>query len=325
MNTISSIEQFLSKHNIQIPARDFVEIVSNIYHKYESQQYDDSHFSIELAIPYWKKVLADIDTQIHDKSNLRILDFGCGTGFATEQILHSNLKNKCSQLVCYDLSPDMIEVCKNKFKSHQKITYLSNREGFENLKNQSGKFDMIVCNSLIHHILDHQLLFKVFEDSLTDNGILIIGHEPNKNFYLNSNLQKVSSIYRIYKKYINKIKRIFGVEKKIVRELDKRTLTYNELLSKGYITNSFPDYLIQKFVDIHVPMSSLKKQPWGEMGFNKLFFDKNIGNLRLVNQLSYNHIKDEQAYKSVFWKSISKILQKKYPNDGADAIFILKK
>jgi 2-polyprenyl-3-methyl-5-hydroxy-6-metoxy-1,4-benzoquinol methylase len=326
MNTIQLIEQFLVENNIKLSARDFVETVSNIYHKHESQQYDDSHFSIELAIPYWKKTLLDLEVQLNGKKDLQVLDFGCGTGFATEQILNSNFKKACSQLVCYDLSPDMIDVCKEKFKSVPNISYLSNREGFENLKNKSGKFDVIVCNSLIHHILDHQLLFDVFEESLTENGILIIGHEPNTNFYNNIVLKRISQSYRVYKKLLNKTKSIFGVKKKYTKENDKHALTYNELLEKGYISKSFPDYLIQKFVDIHVPMSTLKIQPWGELGFNAAFFSAISSNkFQVIQQLSYNHIKDEQAYKSFFWKSISKLMQKRYPNDGADAIFVLKK
>jgi 2-polyprenyl-3-methyl-5-hydroxy-6-metoxy-1,4-benzoquinol methylase len=326
MNTIQLIEQFLVENNIKLSARDFVETVSNIYHKYESQQYDDSHFSIELAIPYWKKTLLDLEAQLNGKKDLRVFDFGCGTGFATEQILNSNFKKACSQLVCYDLSPDMVDVCKEKFKLIPNISYLSNREGFENLKNQSGKFDVIVCNSLIHHILDHQLLFDVFEESLTENGILIIGHEPNKNFYLNSNLQKVSSLYRVYKKIVNRFKSTFGIKSRVKKGNDICSLTYKELVSNGIVSSSFPDYIIQKFVDIHVPMSTLKIQPWGELGFNAAFFSAISNNkFQVMQQLSYNHIKDQQAYKSLFWTSISKLMQKRYPNDGADAIFVLKK
>jgi 2-polyprenyl-3-methyl-5-hydroxy-6-metoxy-1,4-benzoquinol methylase len=85
---------------------------------------------------------------------------------------------------------------------------LSDSEGFEILKNKIGKFDYIMCNALIHHILDHKELFKIFDDSLADNGILIIGHEPNKNFYTNSVLQKVSSVYRIFKRITNKIQKV---------------------------------------------------------------------------------------------------------------------
>lgn len=326
MNTVKLINDFLNEYNIKFTAHDFVEITSNVYHKFEAEKYDYSHYSIELSIPYWRKTLIELEVLLQKKDNLRMLDFGCGTGFATEQVLNSSLKDKFSKIICYDLSPDMIQICNQKFNTINSIEYLSDRSGFENLKNETGKFDVIICNSLIHHILDHKELFKVFKDSLTENGIVIIGHEPNKNFYQNKTLQRVSNIYRLYKKAMAKLGSFFTTMSITIEDSDVCKLTYDKLIEKEYITETFPKYIIQKFIDIHVPMNTLKKQPWGELGFNKDFFKiSSENNLQVINQISYNHIKDQQAYKSLLWRAIAKILQKIYPNDGADAIFVLIK
>lgn len=322
MSTIKEIELFLKSKNVKTPVREFVGITSNIYHKFESEIYDSCHFSIELSIPHWQKVLNNLE--IKNNKSLNILDFGCGTGFVTNQIIKSCFFNDNINITCYDLSPDMIEVCKSKFSKYPNINYLSNTEGFEILKNKIGKFDVIMCNALIHHILDHKKLFRAFDDALVENGILIIGHEPNKNFYNNAVLQKVSYVFRIQKKIIRKLKKVF--QSKNSTSTDISLMTYEELLNRKLIDSSFPKELIQKLIDIHVPMSTLNKQPWGELGFDVDFFKRESENKFVVkDQVSYNHIKDQQAYKYFFWNNVSKVLANFYPKDGADVIYILKK
>lgn len=326
MQTKQLISDFLKKHEINVPVGDFVEITSNIYHKYEAKDYDNFHFGIKLSEPYWERTLLRVQNLVQEKDSLKLLDFGCGTGFATEQILKSRLKNKCSQITCYDLSQDMVAECKKKFGAFSEINFLSDREGFEELKKNNGNFDVIICNALIHHILDHETLFELFDDSLTKDGILIIGHEPNRSFYQNIILQGVSKVYRLYKKGSNKITRKLLLKNSLPKSFDLCDLTYKHLLKEGYISKTFPKQIIQKFVDIHVPMSTLKKQPWGELGFNKDFFQQvSKGKLQVIEHFSYNHIKDQQAYKSKVWIFISKGLQFLFPKDGADVIFMIQK
>ena len=322
MDTIKAIELFLKNNNVEVSTTDFIRLTSNIYHKFESERYDISHFSIELSIPHWQKVLNNLN--VSEGKNLNVLDFGCGTGFVTDQIINSSFFNEDINITCYDLSPDMVEVCEKKFSKFQNINYLSDSEGFEILKNKIGKFDVIICNALIHHVLDHKELFRIFDESLVDNGILIIGHEPNKNFYKNLALQKVSSTFRIFKKITNKIKKV-SIDKKPLQE-DLCLMTYEELLEKKIIKTDFPKNLIQKLIDIHVPMSTLSVQPWGELGFDADFFKRETENKFIIKkQITYNHIKDQQAYKSFFWRNVSKVLEKSYPDDGADVIFVLKR
>jgi 2-polyprenyl-3-methyl-5-hydroxy-6-metoxy-1,4-benzoquinol methylase len=326
MTTIQLIEKFLLDNDISLPVHDFVATTSNIYHGYESEYYDSLHYSIELSKPFWNDTLDDLVNVLSNSQNLKVLDFGCGTGFATAQVLQSELKNKCEKIICYDLSPDMVKVCANKFKNVHNITYLSDQEGFENLKKSTEKIDVILCNALVHHVLDHKELFGMFDELLSENGVLIIGHEPNKNFYQNKFLQTISTIYRFNKKCKNKITRLFQSKKDKKNGKDISLLTYNKLLENGYIQQQFPKYMIQKLVDIHVPMSTLATQPWGELGFDQNFFSTISANrFEVVKQRSYNHIKDQEAYKSVFWRSISRIIEKIYPKDGADSIFVLKK
>ena len=322
MSTIQAIELFLKNNSVKISANEFVKVASNIYHKYESESYDIRHYGMDLCGPHWQKVLNNLKNS--DKKELNVLDFGCGTGFVTNQIINSSFYNTEIKITCYDLSPDMIEVCKSKFSKFNNINYLSDSEGFKVLKNEIGKFDVIMCNALLHHVLDHKELFRIFDDSLVDNGVLIIGHEPNKNFYKNTVLQKVSSVFRLTKKITNKLKKLSSGKKPLQKDI--RLMTYEELLEKNIIQANFPINFMQKLIDIHVPMCTLAEQPWGELGFDGDFFKREAENKFIIKeQISYNHIKDQLAYKSSLWRTISKGLEKLYPKDGADVIFVLKK
>lgn len=326
MKTIDQISQYLQQYQIKSSTEDFIAIVSNIYHDFESKTYDEKHTSIKHGEKYWKQTTDFVSEYFKNKNNLSFLDFGCGTGFASEQVTNNkNLENKISKIYCYDLSESMVEECKKKFSNNMKFNFYANKSGFAELVKDNATYDIVTCNALLHHILEPDKLLFQFSEVLKKDGILIIGHEPNKAFYKNKALQLVTNTYRYYKKGLNKIGKII---KKTGSESsqDLTTLTYSKLVSQNQITKDFPKQIIPKLVDIHVPMGNLKKQPWGELGFDADFVVKNTHHsFVLLKQISYNHIKDQNAYNSLFWRSISRVLESVYPTNGADTILIFKK
>ena len=126
MSHKEKIQAYLSQANVQLSVDEFVSVTSNIYHGYEAENYDERHFSIEYSTKYWSKVTDYMDGYFAEKRGLAVLDFGCGTGFATDQIIHSELNSKIGMLSCYDLSEAMIAVCKSKFIGDNRITYFIN-------------------------------------------------------------------------------------------------------------------------------------------------------------------------------------------------------
>ncbi len=326
MSTINKIDNYLKQFKLKSSTEEFISIVSNIYHDFESSTYDEKHLSIKKGEKYWRLTSDFVLENFKNKKDLMYLDFGCGTGFASNQVSkNKNLENIISKIYCYDLSESMIYECKKKFLENQKFNFYSNKNGYQELLKDNKKFDLITCNALLHHILEPDLLVEELSDLLNKDGILIVGHEPNKEFYKSTTLQLVTKTYRLYKNGLNKLKKIF-IKNKPDFEFDLINLTYNELLKKDLIPENFPKNIIPKLVDIHVPMGNLKKQPWGELGFNKDFIIKNSHkSLVLLNQISYNHIKDQNAYSSIFWTGISNLLEYFYPKKGADTILIFKK
>lgn len=315
------MQDYLSGFNVRLSVGEFTSVTSNIYHSYEARNYDERHFSIEYSKKYWSKVTRYLSKYFENKQQVSVLDFGCGTGFATERLLLSGLNSQINRLSCYDLSEDMVAVCRQKFGADPRLSFFSNDDGRETMLATKQKYDIIVCNALMHHILEPEFVFALINELLEPGGIFVMGHEPNKRFYNNSILQSASKIFRVYKK-INR--RLFGKKRKTTEDI--AVLTQKELVQKGMVPVDFPVTIIPKFVDIHVPLSNYAVQPWGENGFDLAYVNHYLAsNFGLIAQITYSHIKDQEAYKSFVWRNIAGLLAKVYPKDGADAIFVFKK
>ena len=78
-----------------------------------------------------------------DLTGARILDAGCGTG-----VLSRMLDERGAEVVSVDISDKLIEVAKNRSRSHRRIEYFAG-----DMKEKSfGNFDYIIAmDSLIHY------------------------------------------------------------------------------------------------------------------------------------------------------------------------------
>lgn len=314
------MRDYLSGHGVAMDASEFISVTSNIYHAHEAQNYDERHFSIAYSKKYWKKVTDYLDHYFNQDQPF-VLDFGCGTGFATEQLLGSALNPRIANIACYDLSADMVAVCRQKFGSDKRLSFFADQVGYAQMRDQGKKFDIIVCNALMHHIPEPSAVFEMIGELLRPGGIFVMGHEPNRQFYNNKVLHHLSNVFRLYKRSSRKL---FG--RKTATGKDIADLTHKELVAKGIVPADFPVRIIPKFVDIHVPLSNYAVQPWGEIGFDLAYINGYLDNrFELVTQISYSHIKDQEAYRSVVWKGIAGLFEKLYPQSGADAIFLFKK
>ena len=90
-----------------------------------------------------KMLLAILEKLPKDLKGSRILDAGCGTG-----VLSRMLDERGAEVVAVDISDKLIEVAKNRSRSHRNIEYFSG-----DMKEQSfGNFDYIIAmDSLIHY------------------------------------------------------------------------------------------------------------------------------------------------------------------------------
>lgn len=331
---IEKIEKYLNENNYEIKesVNDFVGKVSNIYHEIESKNYNKLHkVMFDIASNYWDIIIKENQTSFNN--NMVVLDYGCGTGFAIDKLLKSDIKSKVKKVICYDLSKHMIDECKkNITKNHSEINnlefeFLSGNEGRKII--DSHKYDLIITNALLHHLVDLKSFFNFIQLNLNSKGIFIVGHEPNTNFYNNDILIKKTKSFQKYKKIKNRLRLNTILVKLKIKKIATENIivaTNNKLISNKLINKNLPNKIIPKLVDIHVPIGLSKKQVWGEIGFNAdLILNNYLTNFNLLDVKSYFHIKDYKAYKSFYWKKIIRSLEKKYPDDGADCIMIFKK
>lgn len=109
-----------------------------------------------------------IEDHLASLSNLgKTIEFGCGNGKYTKYILAET-----DYMTATDVSPDMLEVVKNKFKGTNKVTfeladcYAANYE--------RSSYDTVFMANLIHVVLEPARALKEAERLLRKGGRLIL-------------------------------------------------------------------------------------------------------------------------------------------------------
>ncbi len=113
-------------------------------------------------------IAALLEKKITPKPSLRALEYGAGTG-----ILSFMLKDKFSEIVLMDSSREMIRVCEEKkefFSANhvQPLWFDLEHNDYE------GKFDIIYCQMVLHHVMNTDLILSKFHSLLNPGGILAI-------------------------------------------------------------------------------------------------------------------------------------------------------
>ncbi len=325
--TPEKIKVSLNNQNIHANVPEFVEVVSNIYHQYEASVYDISQISLSNSVWSWQMALKDIQPSLIKP--IRVLDYGAGTGFATLQVLQSPLRALVKEVVCYDLSPAMIDICREKMKAfpHVAFTFLSDVTGRSKLAEEKP-FDLVVTNALLHHLLEVESFVQHIRQWVAPSGYYIAGHEPNYNFYVNEKLVEATRKFQQYKRLRQRLTWRYWMHKTGIQKSfhDLVTLTNQELIKRKLIVSPIPRNYLHKLVDIHVPFGISVNQPWGEIGFQDTKILRWLGNdFEMTGMYTYSHIKDGLADNDLFWRKRLQKLRKQYPHDGADALMIFKR
>jgi SAM-dependent methyltransferase len=327
MTTQGKIAERLQPYTVKGSVPEFIESVSNVYHRFESDVYDASQVSLRDSEKSWQKALHAIQPELPGK--LRLLDYGAGTGFATLQVLNSSLGPFISEVVCFDLSPAMIKICSEKMNSYPDVTFtfLADVSGRQELENQQP-FNLVVTNAFLHHLLDVEGFLKQVRQYVAASGFYMAGHEPNYNFYVNEELVQVTRAFQRYKRIRQRLTLRYWLLKAGIKKSnpDLATLVNQELLRSGLSEQSIPANLLHKLVDIHVPFGISTDQPWGEIGFKDSTVAQWLGSdFEWKGTYTYSHIKDGLANRDWYWKKRLPHLEATYPLDGADALMVFRK
>lgn len=104
------------------------------------------------------------------KENAKILDIGTGTGILISYLLEKSP----SKLVGVDISENMIEVAKEKYKDNNVKFAVSDIMDFN-----EDKYDYIFIYSAYPHFKDKEKLFEHLSKLLNNDGKIVIAHSQS--------------------------------------------------------------------------------------------------------------------------------------------------
>jgi len=103
------------------------------------------------------------------KSEMKVLEIGCGTGFFTEMFAKTK-----ARIVAVDISADLLEIARQRGLPTDQVQFLEKR--FEDC-DIDGPFDAIIGSSILHHLDIEAALIKIY--NLLKPGGVISFAEPN--------------------------------------------------------------------------------------------------------------------------------------------------
>lgn len=128
-------------------------------HQQEAQYYELLHPEV-YSKQEQKRMTANlemIDKLVTDNQK-SALDVGAGTGNLTGKLLQMGYK-----VTAIDISPEMCTNLQRKYNAYlknNKLTIINSP--IENLTYDAGKFDLITCYSVLHHLPDYITALRSF-------------------------------------------------------------------------------------------------------------------------------------------------------------------
>ena len=174
-NKLNYKEQFT---NINLTFKDYDN--SNLFDKFYSEIYDKLHNDNDKN----NNIIEIIQNKTKIKDTSSILDIGCGTGEIVSKLSNFNILG-------IDKSPNMINICKNKFPNSKFDTkdILNNNNFDYNLR-----FTHILClNYTIYYIKDRNSFFKNCTNLIMPNGILVLHLVESNKFNRTINACKINN------------------------------------------------------------------------------------------------------------------------------------
>ena len=299
----------------KLPIPELVTELNRIYHAIEAPTYDASHPEIhEQLPPVWRALLGQAVNRV--KGPLRILDFGSGTGFEAEQIVNGLPKGQLAALYCYDLAPEMVEICKARISPQCSVAHFT-----ADLKQVRGPFDVLVTNAVLHHVPDVQEVLSSLESRLSPNALWLSGHEPSSRFYKNA---ECMTAYRQFlredrwrkflspKRYQAKLAQLLGVDG------DPAAKAAEIATRRGLFERQPPASVVSALVDFHVAGS--EEEAKNGRGFDlKEMSLRLAGEWKLVWSQSYSffgpYFEGDLAPR---WAKVARDLASRFPDDGAN-------
>ncbi len=316
MSNGNYIETLVEEYQPQLPVDQLVPEINRIYHSFEANIYDRHHPEIYEQLPLiWKEMSEKISSSPQSKS-LRILDFGCGTGFEAQQLLQNLSATSIAGLTCYDPSPEMLEVCRAKISPlFPDALFCSSLE--EAVVSSNAPYTVLLTNSVLHHLPDATATINSLLPLLDARALWLAGHEPSLRFYKNSACVKNLEAYLTRNRwspsgYTRILKQI------IQREREPYKKTAQEAVRMGLFKRKPSVRIIDRLVDFQVAHST--QEISRGRGFDFSVMEQNLqASWKLIWLKTYSFMGPfyEGELKG-YWARSCEDLAARFPNDGAN-------
>lgn len=143
------------------------------FDKHAKSYEDDLRKSMPMGfktVEYFSAYKVKLARRLSNNGPKRILDFGCGIGQCSIQLV-AEFPN--SQVLGFDVSEDSLNIARTKISEARFVS------DWDQVQDQ--KFDLIFASNVFHHIPaeEHHLWLKRLKSALAPNGALIIfEHNP---------------------------------------------------------------------------------------------------------------------------------------------------
>ncbi|XP_059608075.1 juvenile hormone acid O-methyltransferase-like [Phlebotomus argentipes] len=138
----------------------------------KDEKYDIQKF--RAVIEYRKENLQPsfdrLSRKIQWHGGERVLDIGCGPGDITRSCILPLLPQNFEKLVCADISPEMLEICKSEFTGVENVEFLQmdiRKSPEESLK---GSFNRVFSTHCFMYVSDQKMALKNVFDLLKPGG-----------------------------------------------------------------------------------------------------------------------------------------------------------
>jgi ubiquinone/menaquinone biosynthesis C-methylase UbiE len=122
------------------------------------------------------------------------LDVGAGTGNLTGKLLQMGY-----EVTATDISPEMCTILQKEYSDYAKNNKLTIiNSPIEDLTFDAGKFDLITCYSVLHHLPDYITTLEILSVFLKKGGVIYIDHEASPFYWETESSSLASFIKSLY-------------------------------------------------------------------------------------------------------------------------------
>ena len=90
------------------------------------------------------------------------------------------------KVTAVDISAEMCAILQKKYRAYMENNKLTIVESpIENLAFEAGKFDLITCYSVLHHLPDYLIALRCLSVFLKKGGVIYIDHEASPFYWKN--------------------------------------------------------------------------------------------------------------------------------------------